>query len=332
MGVRAPAFFLSEFFGGRARWRKWALGACCLLAAVSLDAQRRHGPSPLDTLGDAPSQERGFEILQKYRSLGVAGDYRLGFQLRVMPRREATRSLPGVLMGTQGEQGPVTRVDVVLTPSDVTETGELVPARLRRLLLQNGLFAKAWELEKAGEGEPQPKLIPSDQYFEPIANSDFTVFDLLMPFNYWQRFEYEGRTTFRGRPTHVFWLYPPEEDELMRQRVSGVRIFIDEEFFALIQVEIYAPEEEHVKTLSIVDFKKVEGQWILGQVDVRDEQTRDKTRFDVVDAYLDVEVPDWVFAPEGLLRPVYGTEVGLTEGAAEAVEGSDREEDAALVQ
>ena len=319
MGVDLD-FFLSRF-GGVAR-RVCILAVVVVVSAnLSSEAfgQRRHGPSPLDTLGDNPSQEDGWEVLRKFRTLGIAGDYSFRFQLKIMPRREKTTTVPGVLYGSMNELGPVTRVDVALSESTVDDHANLVQAKVLRLLLQNGVFAKAYESEDdVNDGAPQ--MIDSEQCFDPIAGSDFTVFDLLMPYIYWQRFVYEGRTTFRGRPTHVFWLYPPKEDEALAAKMSGVRVFLDEEFYALIQAEIYDPKKELAKTVTIVDFKKVADQWILNQVDVRDEATRDKTRFKVVDANMNLDLPDKIFTLQALTTNVYGADISEVAASMDSSE------------
>ncbi len=278
-----------------------------------LSARRRHGPSPLDTLGEEVSQAKGWEILSAYRRLGLSGDYRFNFQLRIMPRGEKTRTVPGVLLGTMTEQGPLTRIDLALRPSEIDEQAQIIPAAVKRLLLQNGLFANAVERDSEATTGDALQPIASDRYFQPIAGSDFTVFDLLMPYAFWQNFVYEGRTKLRSRPTHVFWLYPPKEDKLMQRHVSGVRIFLDEEFNALIQVEIYAPDKTLAKTVSVIAFKRVDGEGIPSQIDVRDEKTRNKTRFKVLDAAIGVDLPPEVFQLEGLSSNVYGTELATVE-------------------
>ncbi len=310
MGKR-PAFFVSA--------AKLFLVVATLLAtmATELSAQRRGGSSPLDTLGEEVSQADGLKILNAFRRLGIAGDYRLSFKMEIRPRKEKTRTVSGVLLGTQSEYGPLSRIDIALKPADVTEFGELVPAEVKRLLLQNGIFANALTQDSWLESEMGPRLIESASFFEKIAGSDFTVFDLLMPFSFWQDFKYEGRTMMRSRPTHVFSLYPEAADTALKERVSRVRIYLDEEFNALNRVEIYDGSEDLVKTISVVAFKIVDGQGVLSQVDVRNESTRDKTRFRVLDAAIGVEVPEWVFEAEGLSQNIYGTELARLQAPVE---------------
>ena len=297
-----------------------------MLAAsvVDLSAQRRLGSSPLDTLGEEVSQAEGLEILNAFRRLGVAGEYRLNFRLEIRPRKEKTSTVAGLLLGTQTAFGPLTRVDIALQPAEVDQSGALVPAKVKRLLLQNGIFANALEANSWESEEEAGRLIESAAFFQKIAGSDFTVFDLLMPFSFWQEFKYEGRTTMRSRPTHVFTLYPPGEDEALQERISRVRIYLDEEFNALNRVEIYDAEEELSKMITVIAFKIVDGQGVLSQVDVRNEETRDKTRFRVSDAAIGVEIPDWVFEPQGLNRNVYGTELAYLR-APEEPEGAEEE-------
>lgn len=286
-----------------------------LLLASSAFGQRRHGSDPLDTLGENPNQEDGWEVLRKFRSLGISGDYSFRFQLQIMPRREKTRKVAGVLYGTMNDLGPLTRVDVVVEEASVDSQAKFVPEKTVRLLLQNGVLSNAF-MQVDGENGGVPRVVETNDYFHPIAESNFTVFDLLMPYTYWQRFRYEGRTTFRGRPTHVFWMYPPAEDAYLQKVVSGVRIYLDEEFYALMQAEIFDADKKPSKTVTVVDFKKVDEEWILNQVDVRDEQTRDKTRFKVLDARMHIDVPASVFSMQGLTDTVYGKALGSFEAKA----------------
>jgi len=301
----------------QANWRKTvALCFLALLAWGDLFAQRRGSSSPLDSLGEEVSQAEGLEILGKFRRLGLSGDFRLSFQLKIMPWREKTRYVPGLILGTRSEFGPLSRVDVLLEPARLAEDAERAPALVHRLLLQNGLFANALE----SRAQEAWALVDPGSYLEPIAGSDFAVFDLLMPFTYWQRFDYEGRTKLRGRPVHVFYLYPPKEDSEILRQVSKVRIYLDEEFSALNRVQVFDPDGELVRTMTIVAFRLVKGQAVLSQVDVRDERKRSRTRLRVLDAALDVEVPPWVFEPEGLLVDVFGTDLALLRAAEEELE------------
>lgn len=307
---KSPAFFVSRFC------HLLFLVVVAKVGVFDVAAQRRLGDSPLDTLGGEVSQAEGLEILNEFRRLGIVGEYRLGFNLEVRPRSGKSWRVPGVLIGTYTEFGPLSRVDIALKQSDVTERGELVAAKVKRLLLQNGLFANALEADSwEAEGERSARLIEPEAYLEGIVGSDFSVFDLLMPFTFWQKSVYEGRTKRRGRPVHVFSMYPPEDSGKLREQVSKVRIFLDAEFKFLERFEVYDMEGQLVKAVWVDAFKRVDGQAVPSLVHVKNEQTRDKAVLRIRDASIGIDVPDWVFQVEGLDRNVYGTELAHLQNA-----------------
>ena len=280
------------------------------LLASSLSAQRRGDSSPLDTVGREEQDEaRGREALETFRSMGIAGDYRFQFQLELRPKQGETRRVPGVLLGSSNELGPVSRVDVILEDASFDAEGKSQPAKVKRLLLQNGPRYFAYEMD-AFAPDAVASLVPTARYFEPIAGSDVSIFDLLMPYVYWQQYRYEGRLKRKSQPTHVYWMFPPEGDEALTRRLSGVRIYINEEFNIMYDAEFFGPEGHKIKNLEVGAPKKVDGQWFPKLIDIRNEVTRDKTRFEVEHAEMGVVLPRLIFTPEGLEQGVIGTALG----------------------
>jgi len=278
------------------------LVVACLAALLtpSSNAQRRISESsPLDTLGKNPSQETGWEILKRFRSFGWDGGYHWRVQLKNMPRREKTWYLNGEIYGDRLDRGPISRIDIVEQPIDVDENGNQIEKRVLRLLLQSGQNSYAMG-KRTGEAGP-PFVFDSEAALEPIAGSEFSLFDLLAPFVYWPKFRYEGRTTFRGSPTHLFWMYPPEEDSLLNERIGGVRIFINDQFNVLTQTEIFDTGKTKLKTIYIIGVDKADGQTIFRELDVRNEVTRDKTRLKILDAKMGLELPTSLFTAQSLM-------------------------------
>jgi hypothetical protein len=283
-------------------------------------AQRRlSDESPLDTVGKNPSQETGWEILKTFRAMGWDGGYRWRIQLKVMPRREKTRSLNGLMFGDRTENGPVSRIDLIERPADVDANGDLVKAESLRLLFQSGKGGFA--MRKRSEVSGPPEVVDSDRMMEAIAGSDIALFDLMAPYVFWPHFKYEGRTTFRGGPTHLFWMYPPEEDALMKAHVSGVRLYINDQFNVLVQTEVFDASGKKAKTLSIIGIERVDGQVIFKDMDVRNDKTRGKTRLKIVDAEMGLRLPPSLFEPQSLMDNLQrqSINVGRTE-AFEPVE------------
>jgi len=224
---------------------------------------------------------------------GIAGNYYFEFQLRVMPRRGEERVISGRLWGGRNESGSVSRV--ALTPDKANPSGE------RRLLIQSGRNAALWRWDAGGEVKP---LCLASPFEAVLADTDLTAFDLQMPYLYWENYSYEGLTRFRGRPTHMFVMLPPTDFSAKYHDLTGVRVFLDTQYNALVQTEILGAGKAVLKTVSLVDLKKVGEQWIPKTFDIRDEKTRNKTRFDVLAAAMDVDFSRMLFEPAQLSEAI----------------------------
>ena len=164
-----------------------------------------------------------------------------------------------------------------------------------------------------GSGAPAAPL-GVEALFEPVAGTDLTAFDLQMPFLFWPEFVYEGLARMHGRPAHKFLFYPPADIAARNPALHGVRAYIDTQYTAFVQAELIGENDQAVKTLSILDLKKIGEQWIVKSVDCREEATRNKTRFSVTAAALDQHFSSAVFDPMNLAGPaiVPGELVKLT--------------------
>ena len=276
---------------GSAAW--WlALAAICALTPQAR-AQKGYQPPPNYAQYGKPDQEQGRAILEQFRRQGIAGDYYLEFELRVIPRHGAEHVLHGRLWGSRNAAGPVSRVSV--RPPDagvVTET---------RLLVQSGSSPALWRWNEGAGGAGEQLGVVA--LFEPVAGTDLTPFDLQMPFLFWPEFVYEGLTRMRGRPAHQFLLYPPAEVAERHPALRGIRVYLDTQYTALVQAEFIGEGGRALKVLSVLDLKKIGDQWIVKSIDLRDEITRNKTRFIVTAAALKQQFASEVFDPARLAEP-----------------------------
>ncbi len=272
-------------------------GLAFFLAAIA-GAQSRIRPEPRYAFTGAADQAEGRRILEEFRRLGLAGDYALDFSLRVMPRRGAERLVSGRLYGTRAETGPLTLVEFpVGTPG------------ARRLLVQSGDPAAIWTVAADGA---DGVAVDADQLFAPLAGTDLTAFDLQMPFLYWPEFVFEGLVSVRGRPAHRFLSFPPEAIAKARPGLTGVRFYLDTQFSALVQAEELGADQTPIKTISVVDLKRTQDQWLVRTIDLRDEVSRNKTRFRVTAAALGLALPRLFFSPAHLpLAPELDAAVAL---------------------
>ncbi len=284
MRARAP--------GSKILMRQVALAACllCFLTSgvTSYAQAKSFQPTPKDYVQfSKPDQAEGRRILVDFRQRGLLADLYLQFELRVFPRKGETRIVPARLWAGRNDQGPIWRLE--LSPGD--------PAQ-RRLLVQNGQQSALWSWQPSSVAVVAS--LGLDGLFERLADTDLTAFDLQMPFLYWSDFIFEGVSRVRGRPAHVFLMYPPVEVTARRPELKGVRVYLDTQFNALVQAEQIGAQERSLKSITVLDLKKVEGQWIAKSVDVRDEETRNKTRFAVTQAAVGQSFPPELFDPASL--------------------------------
>jgi len=275
-------------------WRAFLLAGLGLIAgATALAAPASKAtrvPSEFVQLGK-PDQAKGAEILAEFRNLGIAGDYYLQFEMRVMPRRGAETVYAGRLWGSRNELGPMSRV--------VLEDGQ---GGVHRLLIQSGPSPRIWNWLP---GQTAPQLMPDAGIYRPLLeDAELTAFDLLMPYLYWEDFEFEGVSKVLGRAAHTFLLTPPAGDSADEGRLAAVRVQLDTQFRAMVQSELIDANGEAYKSLTLRDLKKVSDQWMIKAIDLRNEQTRNKTRFQVVRAAVGLDLSPNVFEAASLAEEI----------------------------
>ena len=264
--------------------------ACLVVfsALTPLDSwgqSKRYRPPARYVQFGQPDQAEGRKILENFRLQGISGDYFLEFELHVLPRRGETHVVKGGrLWGGRNEIGPVSRVELPAVEG----------ASARRLLVQNGATGSVWISGTAATSTLPGALDPS-ALFTPLAGTDLTAFDLQMPFLYWNDFVFEGVAPVRGRPAHVFLVYPPADIVALKPELTGVRVYLDTQFGALVQAQQIGTEERVLKSITVLDLKKVNDQWMVKTIDLRDEATRNKTQFVVTGAALGLDFSGALF-------------------------------------
>jgi hypothetical protein len=260
-----------------------------LLLPFSAEGQSRRRPAPKYLGGHTPDQIEGAQILEDMRAIGLGGSYYQNFELVFLPRRGPQKHQQGRWFGSRNQQGPITRVELRASDADRPEI----------LLVQNGPEPAVWRLG----GEQGPVKISAAEVMQPLASTTLSAADLQIPFMYWKDFIYEGREPFRGRPAFVFLLYPPVAEAAAYPEIGGARVFIDTQYHVPLQAQWVDEAGEALKTITVLDLKKVSDQWIVKSFEVRNERTRDKTRFLVTAVALDAEIPEDIFTPQGPRGP-----------------------------
>ena len=267
-----------------------------LLPAAHLPAQTPvvKRPAPVYVAGDQADQTEGRRALEEFRAAGVAGSYWLELTLRVMPHKGAERNVHGQIFGQRNGQGLLTRLSL----DDLD-----APANW---LIQSGPQPASWVSLK---NQPAPRALTAAESLTPIGGTDLTPFDLQMPFLYWEDFIFEGVAKIRSRPAYSFLLYPPADLAAVRPDLGAVRVALDTQFHALVQAEVLDSKGGQIKSITVLDLKKIGEQWLPRSIDLRNRATKDKTRIEFTAAALNLTLADSIFVPESL-----GVPVALPEG------------------
>jgi len=277
----------------RGFWRKAnrlvLAAALCLPALAPGQRPGRPGVAEVPELTPAQARER----LEAFRMQRLAGDYVLYFDLVHLPRRGEEREWTGILWGTWTPAGPRTRILI-----QESQAGGLMKAPLQ-LLVQGGPEPRVWKLERRDEVE---RLTGEALRMPVLEGIEYTPFELVMPFNWWEDYEYAGPARVLGWPAQRFRMAAPDGGAGMAPDVASVLLTLHDDYNALMRAEAIGAAGEPLRSFRIRSFQKIGEQYIVKTIDFVDEQSGDKTRFEVTAAAVGLNLPDGVFEPGKLER------------------------------
>ena len=117
-----------------------------------------------------------------------------------------------------------------------------------------------------------------------FAGSDFSIGDLGLEFFYWPQQKILKHEMRRGRSCKVLESTNPNPSPNGYSRVVS---WIDNETLGLVQAEAYDAKGKLLKEFYPKTFKKVNGQWELQEMQIRNDQTGSRTRLE-----FDLKSPD----------------------------------------
>lgn len=94
------------------------------------------------------------------------------------------------------------------------------------------------------------------QRSEKFLGSDFTYYDLGLPFLQWSAAKFLGEERVRGRDCYAI------ESTADGEPYARVKMFIDKEYFALLRSEAFDANEILVRRFAITSFKRLGDLWI----------------------------------------------------------------------
>ena len=268
-------------------------GLFCVCLSSTLQAQRvafknNQGHGIMESI-DA---EEGAKRMASFRAQRLAGDFCFKFQLEHKPRRGDTIRYNGILYGSWNDRGPVSRF--ILYPRSVGDevSMELPPVEL---IVQNGVDPAVWIRRQA---EAPFVRIEDGALFEPIFDGVlYTPFDLQMPFVFWQNYIYEGPSRVLSRIGQQFLMQPPEGSLAKLNGITAVRIALDDTYFAMLKVEVLGEDAVPCSSFTVRGLKKVQGQYIVKTIQLKDLHSKDATDFKVKAASIEILLNPEVFNP-----------------------------------
>ena len=128
---------------------------------------------------------------------------------------------------------------------------------------------------------PPPPVDPNkvqklngDQAMQPFEGSDFWMADLGLDFLRWPKQEIVKRELRRGELCSVLVSEPAK---LKPGGYSKIVSWVDEDTRGIVHADIFDSKGKLLKVFAPKSFKKINGQWQLKEMEMRNEQTNTRT-------------------------------------------------------
>ncbi len=211
--------------------------------------------------------------LSAARKAGTA----LRAELLSMKPAENTRTKGSLRVSAnrQNRQVPFT-FSVTIGGTNWTTTYEAWPrekdAKPIRLTIRQGLQTPNDYTLSEGDGSERHPL--ANETMVPFAGSDFWLADLGLEFLHWPDQRVTGTEMRRGQSCRVLESINPKPAPGAYRRVVS---WIDIDSGGIVHADAYDSRNAILKQFDPKEFKKVEGQWQLAEMEIRNRQTGSRT-------------------------------------------------------
>lgn len=159
------------------------------------------------------------------------------------------------------------------------------PTQIISLVLKDNRYELTEQL--AGQ---QPKVLPLERYGEKIRGTDVTYEDISQRYLYWPNPKLEGDEKLRITVLRDAWVVRLDNPRHGLGPYGAVKIWIDKENMALLQVEGFNWSGQKVKRFEVVKVQKDKeiGMWLLEKMRV---ETIDQNRNRKEKTYMEMDKP-----------------------------------------
>ncbi|MFH0878138.1 MAG: outer membrane lipoprotein-sorting protein [Lentisphaerota bacterium] len=117
-------------------------------------------------------------------------------------------------------------------------------------------------------GSPLPVL------FDRIQQTDISWVDLSLSFLWWPHGKTTGSEKIKGRLCYIVEVPSPAPGP---SNYGGVRLWIDPQVYVLLQAVALDSDKKEAKRLQVKSFKKINGVWMISDLEIQDLVSKHKT-------------------------------------------------------
>ncbi len=257
----------------------WLIPGVLLALVQPVPAQPRTSPlnQPLSEpvalwLSEADADRAGQTLAAELRSLRPAQSAAFSGLLKIRDRSGRMTHVPFTSRITAGDEAWTVAYETAATNQHAAEQLRVIhrPSQPNQYL-----YARA---PSPGASVGEFKSIPPGQAAVPLAGSDFFLCDLGLDFFHWPQQTLVKKEMRKGRPCQLLSSRPaPGAATNGYERVVS---WIDTETGGLLIAEAFGPGDKLWKEFEVKSFKKVDGQWQLRDMEIRDAQKKSRTRLE----------------------------------------------------
>ena len=238
---------------------------CCGVLAQPAAAQPKAEIRTPPAVDLPAARKAGSELVNELLSMRPTENTSTKGVLRIIANRQ-TQQVPFFFSVTNG-------------PGNWTSTYEAKPTAsdrkpMRLVIAQAPLSANKYTVSEAEKSETNPV---GNETMIPFAGSDFWVADLGLEFLHWPEQRLTGTEMRRGQSCRVLESINPDPAAGAYRRVVS---WIDIDSGGIVHADAYDHRNSLLKQFDPKEFKKIEGQWQLAEMEIRNRQSGSRTRIE----------------------------------------------------
>jgi len=245
-----------------------ALSASLVLGLLTCLGQPKSGLRPTPNLNPAEAEQRGRALVADL--------------LEQRPQENSTNTGVMTITDSEGSHREVpVQFEVISRPADWLNTYDAKTAAgvpIEKLsILHAGAQPNVYSLSRnppSGTAKSEPLKLSPEQTMVPFAGSDFWIADLGLEFLHWPKqllFKQEMR---RGRSCNVLTSVNPHPTPGAYSRVVS---WLDVESGGIVMAQAWDVRDKLLKEFAPKEMKKIQGQWQLEEMEIRNVQTDSRT-------------------------------------------------------